>query len=198
MRILAVTGGIGSGKSYIVRMFSAMGLAVYDADSRTKALYDTRPELMEELRLLLGNAIVSDGRIDRRRMAEAIFSDRKLLSRVEEIVFPYVRDDTRNWGKNIGARFPGMPFAVLESAIILERPSLSGWADKVLTVSSPLELRIARVMQRSALSIREIKARLQNQWTDGMREKAADYIVYSDGVRPLLPQLEAVYMEMLK
>ena len=91
-----------------------------------------------------------------------------------------------------------MPFAVLESTIILERPSLSGWADKVLTVSSPLELRIARVMQRSALSIREIKARIQNQWTDGMREKAADYIVYSDGVRPLLPQLEAVYMEMLK
>ena len=76
MMTLAVTGGIGSGKSYVVRMFSALGIPVYDADSRTKSLYDSDSALIERLRLILGDGLVRDGHLDRRYMAGKIFSDR--------------------------------------------------------------------------------------------------------------------------
>ena len=88
MRTLAVTGGIGSGKSYVVRMFAALGIPVYDADLRTKRLYDEDRGLLGALQALLGPGLVKDGRLDRQYMAGRIFSDRCLLEKVEALVFP--------------------------------------------------------------------------------------------------------------
>ena len=77
MRALAVTGGIGSGKSFVVQMFAAMGVPVYDADSRTKGLYASDPELLSRLQDILGDELLQDGVLDRRYMASRIFSDRR-------------------------------------------------------------------------------------------------------------------------
>ena len=93
MRTLAVTGGIGSGKSYVVRMFAALGIPVYDADSRTKRLYDEDRGLLGALQAILGPGLVKDGRLDRQYMAGRIFSDRCLLEKVEALVFPEVVAD---------------------------------------------------------------------------------------------------------
>lgn len=97
MRTLAVTGGIGSGKSYVVRMFAALGVPVYDADSRTKGLYGSDPELLASLQSILGQDLVRDGVLDRQYMASRIFSDRDILSRVEAVVFPRVLRDFMAW-----------------------------------------------------------------------------------------------------
>ena len=83
MRTLAVTGGIGSGKSYVVRMFAALGVPVYDADARTKELYVSDSGLLMRLQELLGKDLLTDGMLDRRYMASRIFSDRQLLSKGE-------------------------------------------------------------------------------------------------------------------
>ena len=98
MRTLAVTGGIGSGKSYVVRMFAALGVPVYDADARTKELYASDPGLLSELKTLIGDAVVRDGVLDRQYMASRIFADKELLSRVEAAVFPRVLHDYRRPG----------------------------------------------------------------------------------------------------
>ena len=193
MRTLAVTGGIGSGKSYVVRMFAALGIPVYDADSRTKRLYDEDRGLLAALQELLGPDLVKDGRLlDRQYMAGRIFSDRCLLEKVEALVFPEVIADFRTWKERVA----DAPFAIMESAIYLEKPALAGVADKVLTVLCPEDVRIGRVMARSGMSREQVLARMANQWSDERRTAASDYVIVSDFRHPLLPQVESVYIDM--
>lgn len=193
MRTLAVTGGIGSGKSYIVRIFSAMGVPVYDADSRTKQLYVTDRVLLERLVNILGDGLVRDGMLDRQYMAARIFSDAGLLSEVEAEVFPRVVQDFYKWKEEQDA---GAPFVIMESAIYLEKPVLSGIADKVLSVSCPEAIREERVMARSGLDRKQVRERMANQWTDERRNSHSDYVLVSDFRHPLLPQVHSVYMKM--
>lgn len=201
MRTLAVTGGIGSGKSYIVHMFAAMGVPVYDADTRAKGLYDSDMELLSRLQSLLGRELVKDGVLDRQYMASRIFSDKELLLKVEAEVFPRVIRDFRLWKENVsqGSRMPesvASGFVVMESAIYLEKPALAGTADKVLTVVSPREIRIGRVMSRSSMTREQVLERMANQWSDGERTALSDFTVISDLRHPLLPQVWAVYQKM--
>lgn len=192
MRTLAVTGGIGSGKSYVVRMFAALGIPVYDADLRTKRLYDEDRGLLGALQAILGPGLVKDGRLDRQYMAGRIFSDRCLLEKVEALVFPEVIADFRTWKERVA----DAPFAIMESAIYLEKPALAGVADKVLTVLCPEDVRIGRVMARSGMSREQVLARMANQWSDERRTAASDYVIVSDFRHPLLPQVENVYIDM--
>lgn len=202
MRALAVTGGIGSGKSFVVQMFAAMGVPVYDADSRTKGLYASDPELLSRLQDILGDELLQDGVLDRRYMASRIFSDRRLLLDVEAEVFPRVIDDFRKWKDNrermraveCQSSVPG--FVILESAVYLEKPLLAGTADRVLTVVCPQDVRVERVMLRSSMSREEVLERMANQWDDGRRTALSDFIIVSDFRHPLLPQVWEVYNKM--
>lgn len=202
MRALAVTGGIGSGKSFVVQMFAAMGVPVYDADSRTKGLYASDPELLSRLQDILGEELLQDGVLDRRYMASRIFSDRRLLLDVEAEVFPRVIDDFRKWKDNTErmravechSSVPG--FVILESAVYLEKPLLAGTADRVLTVVCPQDVRVERVMLRSSMSREEVLERMANQWDDGRRTALSDFIIVSDFRHPLLPQVWEVYNKM--
>ena len=108
MRTLAVTGGIGSGKSYVVQMLAAMGVPVYDADSRAKGLYATDTELLAGLKEILGDRLLRNGVLDREYMASRIFSDRKLLEEVEKAVFPRVIADFRRWKAEQEAALDGI------------------------------------------------------------------------------------------
>ena len=182
MRTLAVTGGIGSGKSYVVRMFAALGIPVYDADSRTKRLYGEDRGLLGALQAILGPGLVKDGRLDRQYMAGRIFSDRCLLEKVEALVFPEVVADFMAWKERVA----DAPFAIMESAIYLEKPALADVADKVLAVLCPEELRIERVMARSGMSREQVQARMANQWNDERRTAASDYVIVSDFINHII------------
>ncbi len=194
VKVLAITGGIGSGKSYIVKIFAGMGIPVYNADERTKTLYDTSSELLEGLKGLLGEELVKDGKLDKVYMAARVFSDRSLLEKVEAVVFPAVAEDFESWKKQYEGA--GCPFVVLESAIILEKPFFRSVYDRVLTVSSPVEIRIPRVMARSAMTREEVVQRISNQWDDLRREAASDYVIVSDEKHALLPQVLDICYKM--
>lgn len=200
MRTLAVTGGIGSGKSYVVRMLAAMGVPVYDADSRTKGLYASDTGLLARLQDILGDGLLRNGVIDRGYMASRIFSDRRLLADVEAIVFPRVIADFQRWKADQEQALEGVPdaarFVIMESAVYLEKPALEGIADKVLTVTCPLEVRVGRVMQRSAMTRGQVLERMANQWSDERRTAVSDFIIVSDFCHPLLPQVREVYLKM--
>lgn len=197
MKVLAVTGGIGSGKSYVVQMFAALGVPVYDADSMTKRLYAEDAVLLGCLKDLLGERLLRDGTLDRQYMAERIFSDRSLLSDVESIVFPRVLSDFAHWAEENGTK-NGVPFVIMESAVFLEKPMLRNTADKVLTVTCPQEVRVQRVMTRSNLTREQVLARMANQWPDNRRTELSDYVIVSDFKHPLLPQVYDVYDRMKK
>ncbi len=194
MTVLAVTGGIGSGKTHIVNMFASMGVPVYFTDDRAKGLYDTSGELLAALQSILGEDILEDGKLRKDLMAARLFADKSLLAKVEAVVHPAVIEDFLKWKKVQEEK--KYPFVIIESAIFLENPLLRPLADKVLVITSPLDLRIERVQRRSNLNREQILGRINNQWSDQEREKWADYVIVSDETVALLPQIIGIYKEL--
>ena len=193
MKVLAITGGIGSGKSYVTRIFSALGVPVYLSGDRAKMLYEVDKELLDDILELLGDSIIEAGVLQRRVMASIIFNDKDILAKVEALVFPAVLRDFERW-KSEQYSENGTQFVIFESAIFLEKPLFK--ADKVLTISAPREIRIERVMNRDNMKIEEIKRRIDNQCADSDRERLSDYVIYSDGKSALLPQVLEIFDKM--
>lgn len=184
-KIIACTGGIGSGKSAIVEAFAALGIPAYDCDSRTKALYRTDAALAERIVQLLGSDILdTDGHLDTKRMAARIFSDAALLERLEAIVHPAVAEDFRRW-----AREQESDIVIMESAILQQKPFFDKFADLIITVSAPEEIRIQRVMARDGVSREQAERRLANQWTDEQRAAKADLVLKTDDRAASLPKI---------
>ena len=197
MKVLAVTGGIGSGKSFITQIFAAMGVPVYDADSRTKLLYDTDAELKSALVDLFSDEILAqDGRIDRKRLASIEFNDAAALTRLEQRVFPAVLRDIDRGVDECSRRDSSSGFVVVESAIITEKEIFEGVADRILTVTSPLEIRISRVLSRDKTDRESVMARINSQCSDESRVKKSHFVIISDCERAVLPQVVTIFNEM--
>ena len=177
-KVLGITGGIGSGKSFVSRIFASLGCKVYDSDSRTKELYEADAGLLERLHLLLGDDIVLRGKdgtlkLDKKAMASAIFSSKTLMEKVKELVYPYVMADFVRWKKwKRGV-------VVFESAVILENGYVHSFMDRTLVVTAPEKLRIERVMARDGSTLAGVRQRMRNQTSDSERIAKADYIMES-------------------
>ena len=191
MYCLACTGGIGSGKSYVLRIFSALGVPVYFSDDRTKELYNQNQQLIKELSNLLGEDILVNGVLNKAAMAAKIFADKSLLSQVNSIVHPIVLEDFIEWKKEQSSK--GMNFVIIESAIILEIPFFLDETDGVLVVTAPEDVRIERVTKRDGLSPEAVKTRMDKQMSDKERIDKADFVIFADGQRAVLPQVLEVY-----
>lgn len=191
MYCLACTGGIGSGKSYVLRIFSALGVPVYFSDDRTKELYNQNQRLIKELSTLLGEDILVNGVLNKAAMAAKIFADKSLLSQVNSIVHPIVLEDFIEWKKEQSSK--GMNFVIIESAIILEIPFFLDETDGVLVVTAPEDVRIERVTKRDGLSPEAVKTRMDKQMSDKERIDKADFVIFADGQRAVLPQVLEVY-----
>ena len=200
VKTLGCTGGIGSGKSYVSRIFARMGFPVYFSDDRAKLLYDTDPLLLQQMVQLLGEDILVDGKLDRRVVAERIFGNGELLGEVEKLVHPAVLRDFYRWKEQICSALAALgrcpSFVVFESAILLEKPLVKGCADKVLNVEAPYDLRIERVIARDGVTKAQVEARIAAQWSDEQRNALADFIIFADSRRALLPQIMDVIEKM--
>lgn len=160
MKTILVTGPIGSGKSAVCALLRKRGIPVYDADARTKGIYDRRPALVAALEAALQQPLTTaEGRLDRARLAARIFSDPEARSRVEALVYPVVLQDFRRWR----SRQKGAPFVVLESAVALAKPGFDRLPDAAVLVTAPEELRIARVMARDGGTREQALARMAAQ-----------------------------------
>jgi dephospho-CoA kinase len=184
MKVILCTGGIGSGKSYVIRLLNELGVPSYDCDVRAKALYDEDPQLLDDVARIAGGQVVRDGRLDRTALASAIFSDNAILSKIEAVVHPAVARDFDRWKTSTDA-----PLVVIESAIMLEKPALSNMYDYVLAVVAPEEVRIGRAMARDGSTKAQVRARMANQWSDAQRAESADFVLNNDGKSAILPQV---------
>lgn len=183
--VIAVTGGIGSGKSAVVSAFTALGIPAYDCDSRTKELYRSNRALAADVARLLGpDVLAADGSLSTRAMAAKLFSDKALMHSLEEVVHPAVGADFRRW-----AAARQSELVVMESAILLEKPFFDNFADCIITVSAPQEVRIQRVMRRNGLSREQVLQRMSSQWSDSQREARADMVLVTDDRHAVLPQI---------
>lgn len=193
MKVLGCTGGIGSGKTYICRIFEKTGIPVYYSDDRTKELYYEDTQLLDGLISLLGSDIVINGKLQKKIVAQKIFSVPSLLKEVENIVHPAVIRDFYRWTDSMKTgHITQPPFVIIESAILLEKPLVRRVADKVLTVSAPLEVRIERIMRRDNVTREEACRRMDVQWDDKKRESISDFIIFAAPDDALLPQVEKI------
>lgn len=184
---LVCTGGIGSGKSYSVKAFNKLGVPSYIADIRAKELYKSDKILIKELVELLGEEIICNGVIRKQVMASKIFPNPSLLVKVNEIVHPRVLLDFNKWKSN--REKEGHKVVLLETAIYFETPIFHSPENKVIVVTAPYNVRIERVMKRDNLSEEQVKERIARQYSEEERLNRADFIIFADGKRAVLPQI---------
>lgn len=183
-RLIAITGGIGSGKSVISDILRAMGHKVYDCDTRAKALMDTDESIKDDLINLISiDAVRSDRTIDRKLLSEIVFNDPDALSRLNSIVHKAVRADLRRW------RDTSSDKTVWVETAILYASRLDREVDEVWEVTAPTELRVQRVMKRNTMSREQVLARISSQSTTAAQLHPLTKTIVNDGVEPVLPQI---------
>ncbi len=177
MRTVAVTGGIGSGKSAVCAVLAGRGIPVYDSDSAAKGLYSKDDSLLDEVEEAFGCGLrLPDGGFDRAKLASIVFSSPEKLRTLEGIVHPAVLCDFKRWNAMQSARFEGQvgsdiffgkePFCVMESAIILDKPEFLSVVSKVVMVDATLSLRMERACRRDGSSQENVIQRIAAQRFD--------------------------------
>lgn len=191
MKRIGLSGGIGSGKSYVAEILEKMGFPVYYSDARAKALTDTHPHIKSELINRFGSTIYEDGVLNRKALASLIFDSDADRLFVNNLIHPIVRADFDAWCAQQHS-----PLVFNEAAILFETGAYRQF-DATVLVIAPLETRIERIMQRDRCTHEQAEARIQSQWSDEQKMPLATCIVMNDGTIPLLSQLEHVVTTLL-
>ena len=181
---VGITGGIGSGKSTVCRIFNLLGAPVFEADRAAKKLMNSNAEIRNGLVDLYGSDIYTpDGNVDRKKLAGIIFNDDLELQKVNALVHPQVRSEFLNWAEN-----QTVPYVVHEAAILFE----SGFykmMDATILVSAPEEERITRVSKRDEADREQVRSRIQKQWPDEEKRKLATIEIVNDNKNLILPEI---------
>ena len=184
---VGVTGGIGTGKSVVCRIFNLLGIPVYDADSAAKRLMETDDALKEKIVSAFGNIFTGKGAVDRQRLASLVFNDPEKLAVLNSIVHPAVKLDYTQWEQQQKSKY-----IIRESAILFESGTDKG-LDYVITVSAPAELRVKRVMQRDGRTAEQVNDIMKRQLAEQQKQDKADFIIINDSVNALLPQVWSLH-----
>ena len=191
-KIIGITGGIGSGKSLICKIFSIMDIPIYDADIRAKYLINNDLSLKNSIKNLLGNnAYISTDEYNRKWVASQVFSNPDLLKQLNSLVHPCVHKDAHDWVKN----YPKSPFLLYEAAL-MKAAGDNNMFDKIIVVNAPIDLRIKRIQARDNRSEQEIKAIIERQISDEERLEIADYVIENDDKTPVLEQVLRLYNKL--
>lgn len=190
---IGITGGIGSGKTTICRIFESLGIPVYYADDRAKKLMTGNKNVKSELIQLFGNdAYFKNGRLNRKYIASLAFNDETLLKKLNAIVHPAVIKDGHEWFLKQQAS----PYALKEAALLIESGSYKS-LDKVIVVICPEEIRLERAMKRDKAKLSDIKKRMAQQMTDRERKSFANYVINNDGKHSLISQILAIHHQIM-
>ncbi len=171
MIVVGLTGGIGSGKTTVAHLFEELGVPVYIADVEAKRLTNTSKIIRRKLTALLGDKSYKNGTLNKKYVAEKIFSNPELLSKVNAIIHPKVKQHFTRWVKKQQSHY-----VIKEAAILFESGSYKD-CDVIVVVTAPKEERIRRVMQRDNSSKREVLNRIKNQWDDKEKIKLSDFVI---------------------
>lgn len=192
MLTVGITGGIGSGKTTVCKIFETIGIPVYYADSRAKYLMERDPDLLAALKNNFGtNIFLEDNTINRPALAKLVFNDPEKLALLNSLVHPVVAQDSLNWIKDQTS-----PYTLKEAALLYESGSYKQ-LDLIISVSAPLEVRISRVMHRDGSTREEVISRINNQWPQERKDKLADFIILNDGEIALIPQVLKIHRQLL-
>lgn len=188
----AITGNIGSGKTTVCREFARLGVPVYYADAAAKRLMHEDPTLIADLKTAFGpETYLPDGTLNRAWLAKKAFSDDAALATLNGLVHPAVHRDAAAWRAQQRA-----PYTLYEAAIVFELGRQDDFAG-VIVVAAPEATRRERVMARDGVDAAAFAARAAKQWPDAKKEAAADFCLYNDGRRLLLPQILRLHRQLM-
>lgn len=171
MKVVGLTGGIGSGKSTIARLFSALGIAVYDSDTEAKKLINASAEIKKRIVEVFGAEAYAEGGYNRAYMADIVFRNPDKLAVLNSIVHPVLADYFNQW-----VALQTSPYVIKEAAILFESGSYKN-CDFIITVTAPETLRISRCMSRDGSTEAQVRARMAQQWTDAQRIALSDAVI---------------------
>jgi len=191
---VGITGGIGSGKTIVCRIFALLGVPIYDSDYRAKWVMHHDTWLRQELTKAFGEKVYTPkGHLDRPYLASLVFNQPNKLAILNGLVHPRVKDDFTNW---VTAHHHH-PYILKEAALMYESNAYKQ-VQRVITVSAPLELRLARVLQRDPhRKAADVQAIIDKQLTEAERQQRADYIIYNNDQQPVIPQVLALHQKLL-
>lgn len=175
---VGVTGGIGSGKSTVCKMFEELGVPIYYADDRAKYLMQHEHYLIDQIKKNFGEDVYEDGKLNRPLLAERVFNNKGKLALLNSLVHPAVFRDTERWAEE--QRQKGIKYAIKEAALLIESGSYKT-LDKLIVVTAPMELRINRISERDKMSMDDVMARVRNQLPQEEKIKLADYVITNNG-----------------
>jgi dephospho-CoA kinase len=190
---VGLTGNIGSGKTVVAKVFSSLGIPVFHADNKARALLDD-DRIKNEIRLIFGDQVFSpSGEVRRPALAEIVFSNQALLEKLNSIIHPEVRKSYRQWC----LQPRDSAYTLYEAAILFESGHYQEM-DKIICVVAPEEMRISRVMERDGVSRHEVEMRIASQWPEEKKAELADYIIKNDGSSMIISQVLEVHNRLLE
>ncbi len=190
-KIIGLTGGIGSGKSTVRRVFETLDVPTYDADSRAKWLMTNDLQLVSDIINLLGSdAYFPDGALNKKHISDQIFQNKQLLSQMNALVHPAVARDFARWTAEQTA-----VYVIKEAAILFESGSYKD-CDAVVLVTAQDEIRIERVCARDGVSPEAVRARMANQLAESEKICRSQFVISNDGTLALLPQILEIHQKL--
>ena len=189
---IGITGGMGSGKSTVAKVFEVLGIPVYYADDAAKKLMNEDAALKEKLIAVFGKEIYQDGILNRTHLSGLVFNNPDKLAQLNSIVHPATIADAESW-----MRQQHSPYAIKEAAILFESGA-NKYVDKVIGVYAPIQLRISRVMQRDIITEEAVTARMNRQMEEEKKMSLCDYVITNDEQKLVIPQVLKIHELLIK
>lgn len=190
-KIIGLTGGIGSGKSTVAKLFEQAGFPVYLADDAGKKVMQD-PQVAQAIVAALGDSVWDGTQLDRKAIAELVFKDEQALAKLNAIVHPAVAADFKKW-----CALQTSDIVLKEAAILFESGSYTA-CDLVFTVVADEDLRIQRVMQRDGVSAEQVRSRMNNQWSDEEKIKRSDKVIVNNSMQEMTAEVEEIINSLKK
>ncbi|HEX2919998.1 MAG TPA: dephospho-CoA kinase [Bacteroidales bacterium] len=189
---LGVTGGIGSGKTSVCRVFHVLGVPVFSADTEASILMECNETIRKELNKIAGRDMFATGKLDRKELASLIFNDSIMLEKVNKLVHPAVFEQFEKWTMQQEG-----PYVIMEAAILFESGAFR-FVDKVVTVTAPVEERIDRVIHRNKLTRVQVLDRIKMQMNDEEKIEKSDYVIRNSENEMIIPAVLLIHEDILK
>jgi len=189
-----ITGGIGSGKTTVCKVFELLGIPVYYADEEAKKILDNDPDVKKNVLTVFGYEVLSEqGLIDRKKISAIVFKDQQKLAQLNSIIHPVVALHFSNWL----LPYSSHKYIIKEAAILFESDAYKQ-VDKVITVVAPVALRIKRAMQRDGMSLEQVEQRMKYQMNDEEKMKRSAFVIHNDEQQLLITQVIAIHEQLSK
>ena len=192
IKILGLTGGIGSGKTTVAKMFEALGVPVYNADQSAKILMQSSQDLKDKIKQLLGEDAYTENRLNKAFISEKIFNNKALLSQINALVHPEVARDFNSW-----LTLQTSVYVIKEVAILFETAAEDQF-DYILTVTAPEAIRIQRIIERDQITLTKIKAVISNQLQDSEKTVKSDFVILNTDLNDTKNQVYDIHNKIHK